>query len=101
MSRKNRNRPAIVVAPPPEDPPEMHITFTESEEVFRSTVNLETGVGTIRVKRPDGECSRQVTYDSLRWSCACGAAGKVGRSNDGIPYVDEDVLAHAPGEQRS
>ncbi len=106
MSRKNRNRPQQAPSPPPAASslaatPAMHIRFTDGEDVFRTTVNLETGIAAIRIKRPEGECSRQVTYDSLRWSCACGAEGKVGRSKDGIPYVDEDILAHAPGEQRS
>ena len=42
-------------------------------------------------------CDRLVQHNSLRWSCACGAAGPVGRSADGIPYVDDEMLRHEPG----
>lgn len=45
-------------------------------------------------------CARLVQHDSLRWECACGASGPVARSGDGIPYVDAEVLRHAPGERR-
>ncbi len=43
-------------------------------------------------------CGRLVQHNSLRWTCACGAAGPVGRSADGIPYVDDEMLRHEAGE---
>lgn len=46
-------------------------------------------------------CTRLVSIvDSSRWSCACGAAGKVGRNADGIPYIDGPMLEHRPGERK-
>lgn len=47
-------------------------------------------------------CTRTILeWDGIRWRCACGASGPVRVSNDGIPYVDEEILAHQPGESRS
>lgn len=52
-------------------------------------------------RAPEG-CTREIVHhDSLFWRCACGGSGRVGRSKDGIPYVNEEILAHVPGEQRS
>lgn len=46
-------------------------------------------------------CGRQlVERDSIRWRCACGAAGRVGRDADGIPYLTDELLRHEPGEQK-
>lgn len=45
-------------------------------------------------------CQRAITQDSLRWHCACGAGGPVGRSSDGIPFVTEEMLRHLPGQQK-
>lgn len=45
-------------------------------------------------------CDRLLTHDSIYWVCACGARGRVGRSADGIPYVDDEVLGHLPGEDK-
>lgn len=45
-------------------------------------------------------CQRLLQHDSVAWWCACGATGRVGRSNDGIPFVNEEILRHAPGERR-
>jgi hypothetical protein len=53
------------------------------------------------VPAPPKSCDRLIVRDSIRWHCACGASGPVGRSKDGIPYVDGEILAHEPGEQRS
>ena len=43
------------------------------------------------------DCTRFVTYDSLRWHCNCGASGRVGRTADGIPDTSGDILRHQPG----
>ena len=45
-------------------------------------------------------CDRLVQHNSLRWNCACGASGSVDRSADGIPYVDDEMLRHEPGETK-
>ena len=49
---------------------------------------------------PEPHCERLVQNDSLRWTCACGASGLVGRSVDGIPYVNAEILRHEPGETK-
>jgi hypothetical protein len=45
-------------------------------------------------------CNRLIQHDSMAWWCACGATGRVGRSNDGIPFINEEILRHAPGERK-
>lgn len=45
-------------------------------------------------------CKRMVRHDSIKWTCACGASGPVGRSADGIPYVNAAMLEHATGETK-
>jgi hypothetical protein len=94
--------PDAIVHPefgPPREGEPLRVTFTESKSVFRYTLDAVRGVGTVMVAREDGLCERTVTYDSQRWVCACGVSGEVARSNDGIPYVDDEVLAHAPGDR--
>ncbi len=49
---------------------------------------------------PPVRCGRLVQHDSLRWRCACGGSGPVGRSPDGMPYVNDEMLRHAPGERK-
>lgn len=43
------------------------------------------------------DCNRFVSFDSLRWRCACGASGRVGRTPDGMPDTSGDVLRHPAG----
>jgi hypothetical protein len=101
-------------------PGSMHVHFTESYDEFRETVEPDGNGGLVRRRWEDGElvavepialggveageeirpCSRLVQHDSMRWFCACGGGGPVGRSVDGIPFVNEDILAHLPGEER-
>ena len=73
-------------------------TVSEYVEILREMGAKEE---TIRLVQPDADdvplCDRLVQHNSLRWSCACGAAGPVGRSADGIPYVDDEMLRHEPG----
>jgi len=45
-------------------------------------------------------CARLLRWDSSGWSCTCGGSGPVGRSPDGIPFANDEILAHAPGEKR-
>lgn len=45
-------------------------------------------------------CTRFVQHDSLHWTCACGATGRVGRSPDGMPFVTDELLRHQPGETK-
>jgi len=49
-----------------------------------------------RASTIDG-CTRFMSFDSIRWRCACGASGPVGRTNDGIPDTSGDILRHQPG----
>ena len=49
---------------------------------------------------PPPGCQRQINPDSLRGRCACGASGPVGRSVDGIPFVNAEMLRHEPGETK-
>lgn len=49
---------------------------------------------------PGEKCQRETRHDSIRWVCGCGAGGPVGRSNDGIPFVTEEMLEHSPGQQK-
>lgn len=110
MSRRGRHRvftpavatidgpaSALVGAPVTEDA--LHIRFTDSKVVFRYTIDAIRGTGTVMHAREDGLCERTVTYDSQRWTCSCGVSGIVARSDDGIPYVDDEVLAHVPGDR--
>lgn len=113
MSRRNRHRAELsggpvgatiaLPSPPAAEPAaaEMHVRFTEADIVLDHTMHQD-GTATLMVADPDGRCSRKIVhFDSLFWRCACGATGRVGRSNDGIPFVNDEVLAHAPGENRS
>lgn len=45
-------------------------------------------------------CDRLVNHDSLRWTCACGGSGPVARSLDGMPFVNEEMLRHEPGQTK-
>ncbi len=46
------------------------------------------------------DCDRLIHHDSIAWRCACGARGPVGRSADGVPFVDAEILRHKPGRDK-
>lgn len=73
---------------------------TKTRQTFRSVLE-EGGLKpplSITVAPP--RCRRMVRHDSLKWTCACGASGPVGRSADGIPYVNAAMLEHVTGETK-
>lgn len=69
-----------------ESPAPVHVAFMRDE--------LEVG------GRSAPACDRLLIHDSLRWTCACGASGRVGRTSDGIPYLDAELVRHTPGETK-
>jgi hypothetical protein len=85
---KRRGTRGLVRPALPEDP-----RLAPPEDVVPAEPNKVAGTST-------AVCERLVSHDSLRWRCACGASGPVARSNDGIPYVTEEILRHTPGEVR-
>ena len=54
----------------------------------------------VRAETPPPPCRRMVRHDSIKWTCACGASGPVGRSVDGMPYVNSVILEHVTGETK-
>lgn len=99
MSKKHRHRPAqpeeaaadAVVAGAEASPAAVEIIGTAASE---SAQGIPAAI-----RHPEW-CSRFVTFDSLRWRCACGASGRVGRTADGIPDTSGDILLHRPGESK-
>ncbi len=52
-------------------------------------------------RAPVERCRRAIVFaDSIEWRCACGATGLSVRTPDGLPYHDEESMAHAPAEPR-
>lgn len=71
------------------------VSFTRTESQYGYW--WEGGIGTAEGVT---ECGRRITWNSCRWICACGGSGRLGRDADGMPYVDDDVLRHQPGETK-
>lgn len=115
MSRRNRNRQAhaSIVTPVPvslNDPRALAepVRMTDPPPVAAAGVPPAPETIAEATMRPEQKtlpamvagCQRLVQHDSVAWWCACGATGRMGRSNDGIPYVNDEILRHAPGERR-
>jgi hypothetical protein len=115
MSRRNRNRQQAQAFPPPPPPATEELPEAEAVAAVAEVVPDRLGSWRLRPEEVEGmapdffaelrkraRCIRQIVYrDGLIWRCACGATGPMGRSSDGIPFEDETILAHAPGETRT
>jgi hypothetical protein len=100
MSKKGRSARASVEAEAITDPLAQLVATPPPgpEPIPGAAVALQEAIPAVESATAD--CDRFISFDSIRWRCACGATGRVGRTNDGIPDTSGDVLRHQPGESK-
>lgn len=117
--RKQKTTARRRQAPQPEPAPEQILEIDPQGRVTEvapevvpvpmPTVTVTMGAGPVEIPgeiitpttTDDPYCHREILEaNGDEWRCACGASGPSGRSLDGIPFFDDDILLHRPGERK-